>query len=47
LVKANAILFTRKYNNFFSRSQDAVIRAFDEAGNVIETQKHTGDFKEW
>ncbi len=26
---------------------DAVIRIYDEAGNVIETHEHTGDFKEW
>jgi len=24
-----------------------VIRVYDEAGNVIETHDHTGDFKEW
>jgi len=24
-----------------------VIRVYDEAGNVIETQEHAGDFKEW
>jgi hypothetical protein len=29
------------------RSHDAVIRVYDEAGNVIETHEHTGDFKEW
>ena len=45
-VKANAILFTCKYDNF-SRSHDAVIRVYDEAGNVIETYEHAGDFKEW
>src|SRR5262245_5999997 len=28
---------------FFSRSHDAVIRVYDEAGNVIETQAQTGD----
>ena len=28
------------------RSQDAVIRVYDEAGNVIETHDHKGDFKE-
>ena len=33
--------------NFFSRSHDSVIRVYDEAGNVIETHEHTGDFKEW
>jgi hypothetical protein len=35
------------YAKFFSRSHDAVIRVFDEAGNVIETHEHTGDFKKW
>ena len=29
-----------------SRSHDAVIRVYDEAGNVIETQEHKHDFKE-
>jgi hypothetical protein len=29
-----------------SRSHDAVIRVYDEAGNVIETHEHAGDFKE-
>jgi hypothetical protein len=24
-----------------------VIRVFDEAGNVIETHEHAGEFKEW
>jgi hypothetical protein len=31
---------------FYSRSDDAVIRVYDEAGNVIDTHEHTGDFKE-
>jgi hypothetical protein len=30
-----------------SRSYDAVIRVYDEAGNVIQTHEHAGDFKEW
>jgi hypothetical protein len=34
------------YAKFRSRSHDAVIRVYDEAGNVIETHKHTRDFKE-
>jgi hypothetical protein len=34
------------YAKFFSRSHDAVIRVYDEAGTVIETHEHTGDFKE-
>jgi hypothetical protein len=29
------------------RSHDAVIRVYDEAGNVIETHEYTSDFKEW
>jgi hypothetical protein len=35
------------YPKFFSRSHHAVIRVFDEAGNVIVTHEHAGDFKEW
>ena len=31
----------------FSRSRIAVIRVYDEAGEVIQTHEHTGDFKEW
>jgi len=30
-----------------SRSHDAVIRVYDDAGNVIETHEQKGDFKEW
>jgi hypothetical protein len=30
-----------------SRSHNAVIRVHDDVGNVIETQEHKGDFKEW
>ena len=30
-----------------SRSHDAVIRVYDDAGKVIETQQYKGDFKEW
>ncbi len=41
--EANAI----GYAKFFSRSHDAVIRVYNEAGNVIETHDHKGDFKEW
>jgi hypothetical protein len=32
---------------FFSRSHNAVIRVYDEAGNVIDTHEHAGDFKKW
>ena len=30
-----------------SGSHDAVIRVYDEAGNVIETHEQRGEFKEW
>ncbi len=29
-----------------TRTHDVVIRVYDEAGNVIETHEHTGEFKE-
>jgi hypothetical protein len=35
------------YAKFYSRSHDAVIRVFDDTGNVTETHEHAGDFKEW
>jgi hypothetical protein len=35
------------YAKFRSRSHDAVIRVYDEAGNVIETHEHGANFKEW
>jgi hypothetical protein len=31
----------------YSRSADAVIRAYDAAGNLTETREHKGDFKEF
>src|SRR5262245_7897358 len=34
------------YAMHFSRSHDAVIRVYDEAGNIIETQEHRGSLKE-
>jgi hypothetical protein len=34
------------YAKFRSCSHDAVIRVYDAAGNVIETRKHKGQFKE-
>ena len=34
------------YAKFRSRSHDVMIRVYDEAGNVIETYEHAGDFKE-
>jgi hypothetical protein len=29
-----------------SRSHDAVIRVYDEGGNVIDTHQHAGEFRE-
>ena len=40
---ANAIGYAKHY----SRAHHAVIRVYDDAGNVIETHQHKGDFKEW
>ena len=34
------------YAKFYSRSHDAVIRVYDDAGNVIETHEHADEFKE-
>jgi hypothetical protein len=35
------------YARFFSRSHDAVIRVYDEAGKVIETHEQAGEIKDW
>jgi len=42
----NAVSNAVGYARFFSRSHDAVIRVYDDAGNVIEMHEHAGDFKE-
>jgi hypothetical protein len=46
-AEPNAISNAVGYAKFYSRSHGAVIRVYDEAGNVIETHEHAGDFKEW
>jgi hypothetical protein len=43
----NAVSHAIGYAKHRSRSHHAVIRVYDEAGNVIETHEHAGDFKEW
>jgi len=43
----NAISNAIGYATHRSRSHDAVIRVYDEAGNVIETHEHKSDFREW
>jgi len=45
--EANAIGNAIGYAMDRSCSHDAVIRVYDDAGNVIETHEHKGDFKEW
>jgi hypothetical protein len=42
----NAIKDAIGHVEFISRSHDAVIRVYDDAGNMIETHEHKGDFKE-
>ena len=37
---------TISYGKFYSRSHHAAIRVYDEAGTVIETHEHKGEFKE-
>ena len=43
----NAVSNAIGYAQFYSRSHGAAIRVYDDAGNVIETHEHKGDFKEW
>jgi hypothetical protein len=43
----NAVANAIGYAEFYSRSHHAVIRVYDDAGNVTETQERKGDFKEW
>ena len=45
-AEPNAISNAIGYAKHLSRSHRAVIRVYDEAGNVIETHEHEGDFKE-
>jgi hypothetical protein len=42
----NAVGNAIGYAQHYSRSHDAVIRVYDDAGNVIGTHEHKGDFKE-
>jgi hypothetical protein len=45
-VEPDAISNAINYAEFRSRSHDAVIRVYDDAGKVIETHDHAGDFRE-
>jgi hypothetical protein len=44
VVKYLALLARQKGGR--SRSHDAMIRVYDEAGNMIETHKYNGAFKQ-
>jgi hypothetical protein len=46
-AEPNAVSNAIGYAKFYSRSHQAVIRVYDEAGNVIETHERKDDFKEW
>jgi hypothetical protein len=41
----NAVANAIGYAEHRSRSHDAVIRVYDETGNVIETHEHKGNFR--
>jgi hypothetical protein len=45
-TEPNAVANAIGYAEHRSRSHDAVIHVYDEAGGVIETHEHKGDFKE-
>ncbi len=43
----NAVANAIGYAKHRSRSHDALIRVYDDAGNVTQTHEHAGEFKEW
>jgi hypothetical protein len=43
----NAVGNAIGYAIHYRRSYDAVIRVYDDGGNVIETHEHKGDFRDW
>jgi hypothetical protein len=45
-TEPNAVANAIGYAQHRSRSHDAVIRVYDDAGNVIETHEDTRDFTE-
>jgi hypothetical protein len=44
-AEPNAISNAIGYAKFRSRSHDAVIRVFDQAGAIVETHEHDGNFQ--
>jgi hypothetical protein len=45
-AKIGKIDFNLITQSFEADSHDAMIRVYDEAGNVIKTHEHAGDFQE-
>src|SRR5205823_11694875 len=43
----NAIANAIDYAKSLNRSHDTVIHVYDEAGNMIKTHEHAGEFKVW
>ena len=43
----NAVANAIGYAEHSSRSHDALILVYDDAGKVIDVHEHKGDFKEW
>jgi hypothetical protein len=43
---SDAVRCAVAYAKYRSGSHQVIIRVFNEAGNVIETHEHIGDFKE-
>ena len=43
----NAVANAIGYAKHRGHSHNAVIRVYDAAGNVIETHRHAGEFREW
>jgi hypothetical protein len=46
MTEPNTVSNAISYAKFRTRSHNAVIRVYDEAGNVIDTHEHAGEFKE-
>jgi hypothetical protein len=46
-AEPDAVSNATGHAKFYSRSHDAVIRVYDQPGNMIETHEHAGDFKEF
>ena len=46
-AEPNAVSNAIGYAMHYSRPHPVVIRVYDEAGSVIETHEHAGDFRKW